>query len=179
MAIWFLQKLIVTPLVMTFPTFYGTRQFIAAYARASHITPSWARRIQHTFITPNSILPFQPHEFPSGPFLLRSPTKITCFIRIYPVVFTIIETQTQYTVRHNTSMLYSNVLHGSVHQTYHWAPLLHKFKIIRTFATCKFFVSEMSLIHFKHCLLNIYLHCILVPYALNLCICWRCELHWL
>jgi len=60
--IGFLQKLMVTPLVKIFPTFYGTRQFTAAYARASHITPSCARRIQHTFITPNSILPFQPRR---------------------------------------------------------------------------------------------------------------------
>ena len=36
--------------------------------------------------------------------------------------------QTNCTVRHNTLMPYSNVLHDSVHQNHHRAPLLQKLK---------------------------------------------------
>ena len=70
---------------LTFPTFYGIRQIIVAYAKASHITPSWARWIQQTFLTSNSILPFQPRRISkwSLPFLC-SPTKITSFYMNIP-----------------------------------------------------------------------------------------------
>ena len=44
-------------------------------------------------------------------------------------------------------MPYNNVLHFSAYQNHYRAPLLHKFKKknVSTFATCKFFVSEISL----------------------------------
>ena len=36
--------------------------------------------------------------------------------------------ETQHTVKHNTLMLYNNVLHVSVHQNRHRAPLLQQFQ---------------------------------------------------
>ena len=42
------------------------------------------------------------------------------FIVIHPAVFT--EIQAQYTVKHNTFMLYNTVLHVSVLQNHHRAP---------------------------------------------------------
>ena len=47
----------------------------------------------------------------------------------------------------NTVMLYSNMLHVSIHQDHHRAPLLQKFKNIGTYSTSNSFVSENSLIY--------------------------------
>jgi len=52
---------------------------------------------------------------------------------IHAVVPNRTDVQTQYAVRHNTSILYSAVLHVSAHQN----PLLQQFQNGSTFATCK------------------------------------------
>jgi len=44
-------------------------------------------------------------------------------------------------------MPYNHVLHVSVHQNHYRASILQKFKNIITYATCNFFVSEISLIY--------------------------------
>jgi hypothetical protein len=48
---------------------------------------------------------------------------ITFYIQIQPVVFTVTEIQGKYSVKHNTLILYNNVLHVSVQQNHHQAPL--------------------------------------------------------
>jgi hypothetical protein len=61
-------------------------------------------------------------------FNLESPNTVIILMRVNPVVFTVTDIQTQYTVKHNTLMLRNNVLHVSVHQYHHQATLLQQFK---------------------------------------------------
>jgi hypothetical protein len=68
-------------------------------------------------------------------------------IQIHSVAFTIIEIRTNFTAKHNILMPHNNVLHVSVHQNHHRAPLLRKFKNTSTFATCNFFFSENSIMY--------------------------------
>jgi hypothetical protein len=70
-------------------------------------------------------------------FLCHDHDKIASFHLVSNYSFTslLIEIQTRYIVRHNTSMLYSNVLYVLAYQNHHQATLLQKFKNISTFAT--------------------------------------------
>ena len=58
------------------------------------------------------------------------PYLIMQTFHIHPVLFTVTEIQKKLVVKHNTWMPYSNVLHVSVHQNLHQAPLLQKFTSI-------------------------------------------------
>jgi len=49
-----LEKLLGFQLVKKFPTFYGTRRFITAFASARHLSLSSARSIQSVTLPPTS-----------------------------------------------------------------------------------------------------------------------------
>jgi hypothetical protein len=70
------------------------------------------------------------------------------FIQIYPVLFTVTEIQTNFTVKQNTLVQHNNVLHVSVHQNHHQAPFLQTFQKQKFIFTCSFFSSEVSLVYY-------------------------------
>jgi hypothetical protein len=65
------------------------------------------------------------------------------FFKVGSISHTSVEMQTRYTIKHNHSLQYSNVINVSVHQNNHQAPLLQMLQSRSTFATHKFFVSEI------------------------------------
>ena len=78
----FIEKLIGFQVVKKFPTFYGTRLFIAAFTSVRHLSLSWARSIQSMPPHPTSWRSIIPSHlrlgllsdlFPSG-----LPTKTLC-----------------------------------------------------------------------------------------------------
>jgi hypothetical protein len=73
-------------------------------------------------------------------FLCHDHDTVASFhlVSIYSFTSLLIKMQTRYTVRHNTLMLYSNVLHSLAHQNHHQVTLLQKFKNMSTFATLTF-----------------------------------------
>jgi len=73
-------------------------------------------------------------------FLCHDHDTIASFHLVSNYSFTslLIEMQTGYTVKRNTLMLCSNVLHVSAHQNPHQATLSQKFKNISTYATLTF-----------------------------------------
>ena len=90
-----LEKLTVSQLVKKFPTFFGTRRFIAVFTSARHLSLSWAISIQS--IPPTShflkihihiFLPTMPgsskwslsHGFPHQTPVYTSPFPHTCYM---------------------------------------------------------------------------------------------------
>jgi hypothetical protein len=73
-------------------------------------------------------------------------------IKIRPVLFTVTEIQTNFTIKHNTSMPHNNVLRVSVHHSHHLVPLLQMFRKQKFIFTRSFFRSEVSQVHYYYLL---------------------------
>ena len=85
-------------------------------------------------------------------FLCQDHDTITSFHFLSNYSFTslLIEMQKRHTVKQNTLMLYSNVLHVLAYQNIIEHPYYRSLRNINTFATFKFYVSEILLIFFFH-----------------------------